>query len=159
MSERDEELEALLQDLAPTPEGRAQLLEEHRQLEKDLLRLADPLPPLDFVAQVMRKVEAAPAQAPARAEGLWALGILAGALALAAAAFLAAGGSGTEVALALTRVVVAVKGGLVGVAVALGALWRTGALPLTVALGGTLFFCLAALRRLSGRSGEARVRT
>ena len=43
MSEmNDPELEALLAELAPSDEERVTLLEEHRQLEKDLLRLADP---------------------------------------------------------------------------------------------------------------------
>src|SRR6478672_7907016 len=59
----DAELEAMLAELSP--EERELLLEEHRQLEKDLLRLADPLPPPDFVHQVMRKVATAPAPAPA----------------------------------------------------------------------------------------------
>ena len=60
----DLELELLLKELAPTDALRAQLLEEHRQLEKDLLRLADPMPPADFVHAVMAKVATAPARAP-----------------------------------------------------------------------------------------------
>src|SRR5258706_10475493 len=59
----DAELEKMLSELSP--EEREALLEEHRQLEKDLLRLADPLPPPDFVHQVMQKVAAAPAPTPA----------------------------------------------------------------------------------------------
>ena len=38
----------------------AAVLEEHRQLEKDLFRLADPLPPPDLVHQVMARVAASP---------------------------------------------------------------------------------------------------
>src|SRR5437870_13897110 len=59
----DAELEAMLEGLSD--EEREALLEEHRQLEKDLLRLADPLPPADFVHRVMQKVATAPAPAPA----------------------------------------------------------------------------------------------
>ena len=47
---KDLELEAMLAELAPTEAERATLLEEHRQLEKDLLRLGDPLPPPDFLS-------------------------------------------------------------------------------------------------------------
>ena len=44
----------------------AALAEEHRQLEKDLFRLADPMPPLDFVQSVMARVALEPA--PSRVE-------------------------------------------------------------------------------------------
>src|SRR5687768_13541510 len=36
------------------------VLEEHRQLEKDLFRVSDPFPPADFVQSVMAKVAVAP---------------------------------------------------------------------------------------------------
>ena len=64
----DTELEALLAELAPTQAERTTLLEEHRQLEKDLLRLADPLPPPDFLANVMSRVAVAPARPLSRAD-------------------------------------------------------------------------------------------
>lgn len=47
----------------------AAVLEEHRQLEKDLFRLADPLPPPDLVHQVMARVAASPAPAPGVVDG------------------------------------------------------------------------------------------
>ena len=56
----DPELNALLAELADSDEARDELIEEHRQLEKDLLRLVDPLPPHDFVQSVMKKVAATP---------------------------------------------------------------------------------------------------
>ena len=69
MSEQfDAETEALLRELAKTDDERDLLLEEHRQLEKDLLRLADPLPPPDFLAKVMTRVAAAPARPVSRAD-------------------------------------------------------------------------------------------
>jgi hypothetical protein len=159
MSERDDELEALLEQLAPTPEARAQLLEEHRQLEKDLLRLADPPPPADFLAGVMKKVRAAPAPAVSRADIGWALGIIGLTLAASVFAFSSAGGSPDGVGVGLARVALDFRSGMVGFFSALASVWRTSGLPLIVGLSGTLFFCLVALRQLAGRGGEARVRT
>jgi hypothetical protein len=159
MSERDEELEALLEQLAPTPEARAQLLEEHRQLEKDLLRLADPLPPADFLQGVMKKVRGAPAPMLSRADVGWAVGIVALTLAAAVFTFSSAGGSTEGLGVGFARAMLYLRSGTVGFFSALASVWRTSAVPLTVGLSGTLFFCLVALRQLAGRDGEARVRT
>lgn len=159
MNERDEELEALLEQLAPDPEKRAQLLEEHRQLEKDLLRLADPLPPADFLQGVMKKVRAAPAPAVSRGDVGWALAIMGLTLSAAIFAFSSAGGSTDGLGVGFARAMLELRSGLVGFFSAVTSVWRTSALPLVVGLSGTLFVCLVALRNLAGRGGEARVRT
>jgi hypothetical protein len=159
MSERDEELEALLEQLAPDPEARAQLLEEHRQLEKDLLRLADPPPPPDFLQGVMKKVRLSPAPAMSRADMGWGLAIVALALSVSVFAFSSAGGSSSGVGVTLARTLVDMRSNMVGLFSALGSVWRTSAVPLMVGVTGTLFFCSVALRQLAGRGGEARVRT
>ena len=157
--ERDEELEALLEQLAPDPEARAQLLEEHRQLEKDLLRLADPLPPADFLQGVMKKVRAAPAPAMSRGEVGWAVAIVGLTLAASVFAFSSAGGSADGLGVGFARALLSLRSGMVGFFSALSSVYRTAAVPLVVGLSGTLFFCLVALRQLAGRGGEVRVRT
>jgi hypothetical protein len=55
--------------------GCAAQVEEHRQLEKDLFRLVDPLPPPDLVSRVMARVADEPA--PVRVEVKTAFSILA----------------------------------------------------------------------------------
>lgn len=159
MTDRDSELEALLEELAPTPEARAQLLEEHRQLEKDLSRLKDPLPPPDFLQGVMKKVRAAPAPMPSRADAAIAAVIVVLALGASAFAFASAGGSTDGFGVWVARALIALRSGAVGVISALSSVWRTAAVPLTVGLCGTLFFCVVALRHLAGSGGELRVRT
>ena len=62
--------------------------EQHRQLEKDLFRLADPMPPVDFVQSVMARVALEPA--PTRVELRTGLSILAVTLMGAVLAFVAA---------------------------------------------------------------------
>jgi len=141
------ELKRLLEELAPTDEERALLLEEHRQLEKDLLRLADPLPPPDFVHAVMAKVASAPARAPAKSEVLLAALIIGAALAASVVA-LGAQGSVTGLGLDFTRAVLRLRDTVTGLGSALWALWHTAALPLTLGLGVCLATCLLALKRV-----------
>ncbi len=141
------ELEALLKELATSDEDRAQLLEEHRQLEKDLLRLADPLPPPDFLHKVMAKVAKAPARAPARSEIALASAIVVCAVAASVFAFSTQGDVG-EVGLVFTRLVLQLRDTAVGLGSALAALWRTAALPLTIGMGAALAACLVALKRV-----------
>ncbi|MBS1150705.1 MAG: hypothetical protein H6Q89_2403 [Myxococcaceae bacterium] len=141
------ELEQLLKELAPTEAERAQLLEEHRQLEKDLLRLADPMPPPDFLHKVMAKVAVAPARAPAKSEVLVAVVIVIAALAASSFAFFATGDLG-EVGLQFTRLVLQLRDTVVGLGSAISALWRTAALPLTIGLGAALATFLLAFKRV-----------
>ncbi len=142
------ELEQLLKELASTDEERAQLLEEHRQLEKDLLRLADPMPPPDFVHAVMAKVAVAPARAPAKSEIAMAVIIVSAALAASVLAFGAAHGDVGDLGLTFTRMVLQLRDTAVGLGSALAALWRTAALPLTIGMAAALAACLVALKRV-----------
>ena len=151
------ELEQLLKELASTDEERAQLLEEHRQLEKDLLRLADPMPPPDFVHAVMAKVAVAPARTPAKSEVVMAAVIVLAALGASVLAFSAQGNVGTA-GLEFTRVVLQLRDTVVGLGSALEALWRTAALPLTIGLTAGLAACLVAFKRVLQNSlTEAKV--
>lgn len=133
----------------------AEVLESHRQLEKDLLRLADPLPPADFVHQVMAKVEKAPV--PVRREVWTGLGIFAAALAgvigIVVTDSATAGALGTAVASAIIQ--------LGSVFAALGhgisTIWSTAALPVTAVASFMFMFSLLGLRRMYGGPQEARV--
>lgn len=155
-SPETDELDQLLNELAPTKEERAALLEEHRQLEKDLLRLADPAPPFDFVHKVMAKVAREPAKAPARVEVWWALGIVGVTLAASVVAFVAQGDGVGELGLSFTRALMRARELLVAAGSGLSAVWKTAALPLTVGMMTALFFGLFGLKRLMGGAVEAR---
>ncbi|MDP2273714.1 MAG: hypothetical protein Q8N23_23385 [Archangium sp.] len=149
MSEiNDPELEALLAELAPTEAERVVLLEEHRQLEKDLLRLADPLPPPDFLASVMSRVAEAPARPLSRADVWSAVAIVGVTMSLAVIALLVSGGVTGGFGLALASIVVKLREGLIASGSALLALWTTAALPTVVGLSLLLAATLTAFRRL-----------
>ena len=147
MSElNDPELEAFLGDLTETE--RSTLLEEHRQLEKDLLRLADPLPPPVFLANVMSRVAEAPARPLSRADVWSAVAIVGVTMSLAVVALLVSGGVTGSFGLALASVVVKLREGLVATGSALLALWTTAALPTVLGLSLFLAATLTAFRRL-----------
>ncbi len=149
MSEpNDPELEALLAELAPSEAERATLLEEHRQLEKDLLRLADPLPPPDFLSLVMTKVAEAPARPVSRADVWSAVAIIGVTISLAVIALLVSGGVTGGFGLALASMVVKLREALVASESALLALWTTAALPMVLGLCLLLAATLTAFRRL-----------
>ena len=149
MSEiNDPELEALLAELAPTEAERVFLLEEHRQLEKDLLRLADPLPPPDFLASVMSRVAEAPARPLSRADVWSAVAIVGVTMSLAVIALLVSGGVTGGFGLALASLVVKLREALVASGSALLALWTTAALPTVLGLSLLLAATLTAFRRL-----------
>jgi hypothetical protein len=133
------------------------LAEEHRQLEKDLTRLVDPLPPPDFVHSVMARVALAPA--PVRVELRTGLSILAVTLMGATLAFVATHGNlgllGTHAASAI----VAWRNFFFGASEALAAVWSTAALPLAVAMAGLVVMSTLGVRRLAAhRVVEAQVR-
>ncbi len=152
----DPELEQLLKELAPDEASRAELLEAHRQLEKDLLRLADPPPPPDFLAGVMARVATAPPRPVSRAETWAAAAVVLGTLALAAVTFLVSGGATGGFGLAVASLVLTLRDGVVAFGSALAAVWTTAALPTVVALSLMLVATLGALRRLSA-AGPAKV--
>jgi hypothetical protein len=135
----------------------AAILEEHRQLEKDLFRLADPLPPPDFVHAVMAKVAKAPA--PVRSEMKVGMAILAVTFGLLALSLVFGGASLGVFGVKLAAVLVQVKDLAIGAASALSALWKTAAVPLTISLSLALLMSLVVLKRLAGvsLSQEAKV--
>ena len=143
------ELEDLLHSLAPDEASRAALLEEHRQLEKDLLRLADPLPPPDFLSNVMARVAAQPARPLAQADVRSMMFITGLAATLGTIALLTSGAPAG--CLGLTLGSLAVKGheGWVVTETAVQALWATAAVPLSLTLTVLLMAMLTVLRRLA----------
>lgn len=128
------------------------ILEEHRQLEKDLYRLADPAPPPDFVHRVMARVASEPT--PLRRELWTGLSILAASLLVALGVFVsndaALIGAGTGLARLL----------LEGTALfdALGsganALWHTAVAPLAGLFAVLLFCSLFGIKRLAGNGPQ-----
>ena len=133
------------------------IAEQHRQLEKDLFRLADPMPPVDFVQSVMARVALEPA--PARVELRTGFSILAVTLMGAVLAFVATHGNlgllGTHAASA----VVAWRNFFFAASEALAAIWSTAALPTVVAMAGLVVASTLGVRRLaSHRVVEAQVR-
>ncbi len=128
------------------------LLEAHRDLDRQLARLVDPLPPPDFVAQVMKSVEKLPAPAPVPTglgSGLW---ILTAALATSVFTLALGGYRLTAVLSSLGTTLLVMKSAWVGFSAAFDALWTIAALPLAVAVAVGLMFALYVLDRLSTRS-------
>ena len=134
----------------------AALLEEHRQLEKDLFRLVDPLPPADLVARVMQRVAAEPQ--PLRAEIRVGLSILAATLMAAVLSFVATHGPIGLLGAAAARSLVSWKTTLFGLNSAVQVAWSTTTVPLAVSLSLILFLSLVGLRRVApARSVEIEV--
>ncbi|MBK7865040.1 MAG: hypothetical protein IPJ65_41860 [Archangiaceae bacterium] len=142
----DAELDTLLAALQP--EEREALLEEHRQLEKDLLRLSDPLPPADFVQQVMHKVATAPAPAPAAKDVALAVVITFGAMAAGLAAFLTHGAGISGLGLSFANGFLQVRHVLAGLGSGFEAVWHTAAVPVALALAAMLLTSFAALKKI-----------
>ncbi len=166
MSQTCPDLEVLFDELheghrpalehAKSCESCAAILEEHRQLEKDLYRLADPLPPPDFVHKVMQKVADSPT--PLRSE-LVVFGAICGtALLLGAVTFLAGEGNWGALGARLASALVEIRAFAVALASGLSTLWKVAELPLTGGLFIVLMAALFGLRRLVGASlSEAQV--
>lgn len=150
--EHDELLETLFAELAPESQEREALMEAHRLLEHDLSRLADPLPPPDFLANVMARVANAPAPAPLRSEVLTAVAIVAVTLGLAATAYVSTGSVKSDFGLGVAQLVVVVRETFVAMGSALAALWRTAAVPMVAALGMMLLLSLLGLKRLTSQA-------
>jgi len=125
----------------------AALLEEHRQLEKDLFRVADPLPPVDLVARVMHRVAAEPM--PLRAEMRVGLPILAATLMAAVLSFVATRGPIGLLGASAARALVSWANTLSGVGNAIHAAWSTTAVPLALSLSAVLLLSLVGLRRVA----------
>lgn len=136
-------------------EACAAIIEEHRQLEKDLLRLSDPLPPPDFIQQVMAKVEERPV--PVRRE-IWTgaaifAAALAGVVAVVGTDAVALGSLGTWIASASTEFKMLFFGTLSGVST----LFSHAMVPITAIASVMLMFVLMGVRRVAAGPKEVRV--
>jgi hypothetical protein len=143
---------------ARTCEHCSAILEEHRQLEKDLFRLADPLPPPNFTQQVMARVAAH--RVPSRANIALGLAIAATAFGLGVFTLVSAGVGVGSLGTLAGSILITGKSVLVGSQKAVSVLWATEALPLAVSLFVVLLACLFALKRLVGDArvfSEARI--
>jgi hypothetical protein len=125
----------------------AALLEEHRQLEKDLFRLVDPLPPADLVARVMHRVAAEPL--PLRAEIRVGVSILGATLMAAVLSFVATHGPIGLLGASAARALVSWKTMFFGLNNAAQVAWSTTTVPLAVSLSLILFVSLVGLRRVA----------
>lgn len=153
MSEPHDEFEALLAAQAPDEAERAALREAHRLLEHDLSRLADPLPPPDFLAQVMERVDAEAVKVAPRQELFRALAIFVPVLTVGLGLWVLEGGpaaAGVSFAGALLWLRQAGLGALG----ALDAVWKTAALPVALGLSAALSVGLWALKRVAFSSAE-----
>ncbi len=124
------------------------MMEEHRQLEKDLYRLADPLPPPTLVANVMARVASEPP--PLRRE-LWSgLTILVASLVVGLGLLIGNDAALSRLGTALASLVMDSKALLQGLASGASALWQTAAGPVAVVLVLSLLVSLFGLKRLVG---------
>jgi anti-sigma factor RsiW len=124
----------------------AAILEEHRQLEKDLFRLADPLPPADFVQKVMAEVALHPSP---RAEIQAGLGIWLVAIAACVVSLIALDVTPGFLGVKLAHALLMFRSFAFALADVVGTVWKVAAMPVTTALAGTLFVSLMMLRRLA----------
>ena len=141
--EGDPEAEAHLESCPKCAEA----IESDRQLEKDLFRLVDPLPPPDFVQKVMARVENAPASIR---EVKLGLGILLVSGAMLVASLFALPQATAQVGSHAAGAVVFVQQLLFAFGDALSVLWHLAALPLVAVSGALLLACLLGLHRFAG---------
>ncbi|HVE84910.1 MAG TPA: hypothetical protein VND93_18795 [Myxococcales bacterium] len=133
----------------------AAVVEEHREMEKELFHLQDPFPPANFVPQVMARVAAAPVSTSV--ELRTGLSILGGALMLAFLLLVARGANAGQLGLAVAHGVVEMRAILVGVVGGMAAAWKTAAVPLSAALATLLVLSLVGLKKLAGTDVPAKV--
>lgn len=128
----------------------AEAAETHRQLEKGLFRLVDPLPPPSLVSRVMARVDAA--SSASRVEARTGLAILGVALVLSLSGLFAAHASVASFGVGAAHAVLTWRS--VGIALlhALGVLRATAIVPLVLVGGSLLLASLAGLRRLAGQT-------
>jgi hypothetical protein len=128
------------------------ILEEHRQLEKDLYRLADPLPPADLVHRVMAAVAAEPK--PVGSEMRAGLFIFVGALVLAFVGFANSGISAGSVGSSVAEFIVSARAFFEAAGRSALSFWATAGVPLTFGSLLLLFISLLGLRKLASSSSE-----
>jgi hypothetical protein len=123
----------------------SEIVREHRELERELFRIADPFPSSSFVSQVMAKVAANPVS-PYH-EMKVGLGIMFGAFALALSALVLGGGVG-QVGILAASAVVHAQTLVVGLSSAISVLWTTAASTMLLSLALVMFAALFMLKRL-----------
>jgi hypothetical protein len=123
------------------------LVEEHRQLEKDLYRLQDPLPPRDFVFGVMARVQVEPI--PLGVEVGWGMGILCATLGLGALAFVAGHGRLGAATASVASSFISAKAVTGSLLFAMGTAWHAATVPLGLGMGCLLMAALLGLYKLS----------
>lgn len=168
MSERCPEIELLLAEAVngsgPLLEHAARckecsaILEEHRQIEKDLFRLVDPLPPPDFTQNVMARVAAQ--RAPIRVNIALGLAIAATAFGLGIFTLVSSGLGVSAVGTLAGSALITAKSLWVGTQKGVSLLWEAQALPLAVSLLIVLMISIFTLKHLvrDGRPlSEARI--
>ncbi len=126
------------------------IIEEHRLLEKDLFRMAEPLPPPDLVHKVMARVAAEPT--PAHRELWTGVSILVASLVLGLGVLLMNDAALSAVGTGMARFVVEGKTFLLALRSGTHALWNTAAGPVALLMTFTLFLSLYGLKRLAGNS-------
>jgi hypothetical protein len=124
------------------------VLAEHRELERELFHLSDPLPPASFVPAVMARVATSPA--PARREIWVAMSVLATSVTASAIALFtrpgAVGHIGVSTAETARNSFVFMR----GLEDNLGMLWRHAAVPAAGVLCVLLLVSLFGLKKLVG---------
>jgi len=133
----------------------AAVLEEHRELEKDLFKLQDPFPPANFVPQVMAKVASAPVSASVELKTGFA--ILGTALALAFVILVARGATAGQLGISVAHWAVEVRAILVGLLNGVAMAWKTAAVPVAAILAALLALSLVGLKKLAGTDVPAKV--
>jgi hypothetical protein len=131
------------------------VLEEHRELERDLFRLQDPFPPSNFVPQVMAKVAAAPVSPSVELRTGFA--ILGGALALAFIILVARGATAGQLGISVAHWAVELRAILLGLVTGVAMAWKTAAVPVAATLAALLALSLVGLKKLAGTDVPAKV--
>jgi hypothetical protein len=126
-------------------EACAQLMESHRDLERELRHLSDPFPPSAFVGQVMARIEAAPT--PVRVELKTGFLILLASLAMGIGALLAAPHAPAELATNTASAFLTWREIFFGISSAAGTLWRVAAIPMIAVVSALFLASLVGLRR------------
>ncbi|KFA93751.1 hypothetical protein [Archangium violaceum] len=122
------------------------IIEEHRLLEKDLCRLADPLPPPDLVHKVMARVAAEPT--PVRRELWTGLSILGASLMMGLGLLLTSDAALSGLGKTMARTLVGGTAFTEALMSGVHALWSTAAGPLVALVAFVILSSVFGLKRL-----------
>ncbi|WNG58209.1 hypothetical protein F0U59_28290 [Archangium gephyra] len=122
------------------------IIEEHRLLEKDLCRLADPLPPPDLVHKVMARVAAEPT--PMRRELWTGLSILGASLMMGLGLLLTSDAALSGLGKSMARTLVGGTAFTEALMSGVHALWSTASGPLVALVAFVILSSVFGLKRL-----------